>query len=780
MRKITFLMVLVLTAMLGFSQEAVNLRPTKVSKAVAFDKTIPLRDMKVILPGEKDRSWKDGIIKNEFVAPPTNDSEFTTDPVIQTTNGTTATRGFDVNVDGTGSFGGAPADTDGDVGPNHYMQMINLSLRILDKEGNLLYGPVDNSTLWDGFIGPWTGHNDGDPIVMYDEKADRWIATQFAINAGSSNYELIAVSVTGDPTGEWYRYAFEYDDLNDYPKFGVWEDAYYCTYNMFGASFVGAAVAAYDREAMLNGNPDAGTQFWQLTDATYGILPADCDGTTWAPTGSPHYLAHLKRFGGQRLQIYECNVDWNNPDNSSLDLAYELTPESYSNAVSIEQPNTNVELDNFAGQLMYRLQYMNFGTHESMVCNHVVNANGRAGIRWYELRKSGDEDWTIYQQGTYSPDEDNRWMASICMDVEGNMAMGYTVSSSDVYPSIRYTGRYADSPLGKMDVAEVEIVTGSSSQTFVTRWGDYASTSPDPSQAGRFWHTNEYMSPSGNWRTRIAAFSFDPPLAPEANAGEDMSICSNEAFTTSGTAENASFITWTTSGDGEFQPNNSELEVNYIRGEQDIENGAVTLTLTATGFGNSGAVSDDMVLSISPEPIANAGADTIACIDQPLQLASSVENASAIFWFTNGDGSFNNNNIASPVYNPGANDYANGVTLTVSASPMDGCIASDTDSMRATFQDCIGIEDIAENASFEVIPNPVNGPFDVIIKGVTAKNATLTISTMKGEVIFTEMIASYQGDYSKTFDPQQFSAGIYLVTITSGNVSETKKLIITK
>ena len=148
-----------------------------------------------------------------------------------------------------------PPDTDGDVGLNHYFQMINLSFAIWDKQGNLLYGPVDNSTLWNGFIGPWTGTNDGDPIVLYDEAADRWMASQFAINTSNGTYwQLVAVSATSDPLGSYNRYAFQMPAFNDYPKLSVWTDGYYATFNMFG-SYTRVGVAAFERDAMLAGEP---------------------------------------------------------------------------------------------------------------------------------------------------------------------------------------------------------------------------------------------------------------------------------------------------------------------------------------------------------------------------------------------------------------------------------------------------------------------------------------------------------------------------------------------
>ncbi|MDZ7777949.1 MAG: hypothetical protein U5L09_21200 [Bacteroidales bacterium] len=298
-----------------FGQE-VSFKPTKVSKAAYFDKSEPLRDIEPVEPGERDRSWKENKVGNKFIEPYSfdKDGDDVDDPVVQRALGRTQVLGPIQNFEGMGNLNGVyPPDTDGAVGPDHYFQMINLSFKIYDKQGNTVYGPADNSTLWDGFIGPWTGTNDGDPIITYDEIADRWVATQFAVNTGTgTDYELVAVSTTPDPTGEYYRYAFAYDNFNDYPKVSVWPDAYVVTYNMFGGSYLGAGVAAFDREAMLEGDPEAEQQFFQLSSSYYGMLPAEFDGTP-PPEGSPAYLTHMKRTGSRGIHLFEFVVDWKHP-----------------------------------------------------------------------------------------------------------------------------------------------------------------------------------------------------------------------------------------------------------------------------------------------------------------------------------------------------------------------------------------------------------------------------------------------------------------------------------
>jgi len=450
------------------------------------------------------------------------------DPVLQDRYGEAGMPATMVNFEGIGNVNGVlPPDTNGDVGPDHYVQIVNLSFAIFDKSGNLLYGPADNSTLWVGFGGPCESYNDGDPIVLYDHLADRWFISQFALPNYPYGpfYQCIAISQTGDPTGAWYRYAFlvHRRKMNDYPKFGLWPDGYYMSVNQFGPGWAGAGLFVFERDKMLVGQP-ARFLYYDMgrLDKRYGgLLPADLDGPP-PPQGSPAYFVSVDDdawgFPADMLHIWEVSIDWVNPSNSTITGPFDLPTAPFNANMChysmdcIPQPGTTRGLEALSDRLMYRLQYRNFGDYEAMVVNHTVDVDGtdHAGIRWYELRRTNGS-WSIYQQGTFAPDAHNRWMGSVAMDGDGNIALGYSISSNTMYPSIGYAGRLSIDPPGTLPRGEGIIILGSGSQTHSSsRWGDYSSMSVDPVDDCTFWYTQEYYETTSNagWQTRIAAFRF--------------------------------------------------------------------------------------------------------------------------------------------------------------------------------------------------------------------------------------------------------------------------------
>ncbi|MCB0823046.1 MAG: PKD domain-containing protein [Bacteroidales bacterium] len=526
--------------------QIVQYKPAEIKQAEAFMTTIPLSEMDVIPPtGESD--WKDGVVPNKDYMPPNlgksslEQQAKLPDYALQTEYAEPAKGplGLSQNFDGIpNTYGVAPPDTDGDVGLSHYIQMVNNGFQIFDKSGTSLYGPASLASIWTNLPGPWVG-NYGDPIVLYDELADRWLLSQFSLPNYPNGpwYMLIAISQTSNPLGSYYLYVYSFTDFPDYPKFGVWPDGYYLSINRFTSgslSWGGTGAAVFERSEMLNGNP--ATMVYFTTPSTgdpASFLPSDVDGAA-PPANTPNYFTYIDGWSGtDRLRIYEFDVDWVTTSNSTFTGPYDVlvTPFSYPN--SVPQLGTSQTLDNLSSRLMFRLQYRNFGTYQTLVTNHSVNADGtgRAGVRWYELRNTGS-GWSMYQQGTYAPaDGLNRWMGSAALNGNGDLAIGYSVSSSTMYPSIAYAGRYASDPLNTMTIPEVTIHSGAASQTGVSRWGDYSCMSVDPSDDETFWYTQEYSSGGWNWRTRIASFFFDPAVLAANFVGSPTTLVAGGSVT---------------------------------------------------------------------------------------------------------------------------------------------------------------------------------------------------------------------------------------------------------
>lgn len=416
--------------------------------------------------------------------------------------------------DGVDAGGWVPPDTNGDVGLTHYVQAVNVGLGIYDKATGAELALVDFNDLFDGTGTLCDYSNRGDPIALYDQMAGRWLVTDFGwVGSSGPYYQCIAVSQGEDPlTGGWYFYALlanpsDPNSLNDYPKLGVWPDAYYMSANMFYGSISGARVWALDREAMLNGEPMDWVAF-SLGSSYWSLLPSNLRGDP-PPAGTPNYFASLG--SSNSLRLWEFDVDWDVPGNSTFTGPTNVSVASYSQIYSIPQPSPGEWVDSIGDRLMMQLQYRNFGTHESLWASHTVASGGAAGVRWYELRGMSGTP-AVYQQGTYQPaDGAYRWMGSLAVDKDGNMAVGYSASSTSLKPAIRYAGRLVDDPLGTLPQGEASMIEGNGVQLNGSgRWGDYTAMSVDPVDDCTFWYTNEYyeVDSDRNWQTRIGSFRF--------------------------------------------------------------------------------------------------------------------------------------------------------------------------------------------------------------------------------------------------------------------------------
>ncbi len=451
------------------------------------------------------------------------------------------------NQDNFNVFGGRvnPPDPVGAVGPNHYVEMINLVFGVYDKTGNLLLGPVDTGSLWAGFAVPDCTDPSGDPIVLYDKLEDRWILTQFTTRG--PYYNCVAVSMTGDPTGAYFRYAFltttnDEPFFPDYPKYGNWKKSYVLTSRDFGDfGAYGISVYALEKNKMIAGNPNARmVHFFLDSDIVPinllgdGLLPADLDGTRQPAEDAPIPIVGTQDDGGpygatfDALNIWELTIHWQANPQASLSLAAQLPVAGFDSIFpcaptsrdclpqpGITDPAQYLDILSYRQRPTWRLAYRNFKNYESMVTNQSVEAlPGVSGVRWYEIRRANGV-YSLNQQGTYAPaDGVHRWMGSIAQDRQGNMALGYSVVNGvDVFPGIRYTGRLAGDPLGQMTLGEGVVINGSGVQrTTNSRWGDYTSMNVDPTDDCTFWYVNEYytlagqVSSTAGWQTRIGSF----------------------------------------------------------------------------------------------------------------------------------------------------------------------------------------------------------------------------------------------------------------------------------
>ena len=464
---------------------------------------------------------------------------FHVDAALQYRHGSAPAPSPLISFDGIDNIGGvAPPDTQGDIGPNHYMQWVNSHLAAWSINRStwtptLVLGPIAGNSIWTSLGGQCASDNWGDPIVLWDRFRGRWVISQFSLGptADGPYKTAIAVSKTADPTGEWWCYCYDYSatTMNDYPKFGVWPDGYYYTCNQFTPNWGGAGFMVFEADKMINGDPTARQLKIDLGTVSLnygGILPAHFEGTVNPPAGSEYFVEvddsswMNPPLAQDSISLWKAHVSWTAgtftvgvgglPDLTIP--ATDFAPLCIGNRNCIPQPGTTQSVDAIGDRGMYRCQYRNFGSYEAMVFNLTVDSGSAvAGVRWFELRKDGAHpDWYLYQEGTYAPaDGKYRWMGSAAQDHMGDLCIGYSMSDGTAtYPSIGYAGRLAGDPVGTLPQAEVILHSGAASQTGVNRWGDYSTMSIDPVDDCTFWYTQEYTTGGWNWATRIGAFKF--------------------------------------------------------------------------------------------------------------------------------------------------------------------------------------------------------------------------------------------------------------------------------
>ncbi len=441
------------------------------------------------------------------------------DPVVQRVELPKVATTNLLNFDGvTDIDGDAPPDTNASVGATQVVETVNTSYQVFNKTtGHSVFGPAEIGSIWSGFGGDCAnGPFYSDPVVLYDKAAGRWLVTIIGSSDGfATGTECVAVSATSDATGSYHRYGFSLaPNLGDYPKFGVWPDGYYASYNVFGPfSYLYAEACAYDRANMLSGGAANAICFQNPND--FSFLPSDLDGAGVATAGEPNFFVELNPNNSSSLSLFKFSVNFSNPSLSTFSGPTVINVAAYNQACGggtcIPQPGTSQRLDSLADRLMHRLAYRNFSNHEALVVTHSVTGTAAvSNVRWYEIR-SPNATPVVFQQGTFPYNNISLWMASIAMDKVGDIAFGTSGSSNAVHPSIGYTGRVPSDPLGTMESPAVIKVANGSQTGGLNRWGDYSSMSIDPSDDCTFWYAQEYIPSNGsfNWNTRLASFKFN-------------------------------------------------------------------------------------------------------------------------------------------------------------------------------------------------------------------------------------------------------------------------------
>jgi len=754
-----------------------------VDKPVYFDVSPPLRDMYLAMSANVDKSLKEYVVPNQFA----NEEELPGNPVVndlvlQDAFGYLLSDTTITNFDGIGAGGSVPPDTYGEAGLDYYFQVVNTYFGIFNKTGEMVQGPYASSWVWQGMP---NNANSGDAVVLYDEAADRWLFSQFSLPNYPSGpfYQMIAISQTSDPMGSWYRYQYDFSLMPDYPKFGVWQDGYYMSSNNFGTQgFVNCGAYGYDRAAMLAGDPDAvRISFTVVPGGGFNSMyPSDCDGPL-PPAGTPNYYAFVKRQDTQYFGIYEFHADFDTPTNSTFGNLLQLPVTAFNYQLNgIPQLGTSRVLDAISDRLMYRVQYRQFGNYEAIVTNHTVNVgSNRAGVRWYEFRKTTG-DWYLYQEGTYAPaDGHSRWMGSMAMDTAGTIALGYSISSSTLYPGIRYTGRLKNDPLGQMTMAERTIIDGGGCQTGIwsgrSRWGDYSAMSVDPANPTTFWYTTEYYATTSgsSWKTRIGSFTYEDVFSSYASATPSRFCLGSDTV---------QLYAMGYGGSGSYTYSWTSIPAGFTSDQQDptVIPTDTTRYICATSDGTETRY-DTTTVRVAFPPSVFAGNDTLMCDwQESIDLTGHVAYYRNFVWGSFGDGDFSDIYAMETTYYPGEDGRAaGGVDLLLLAFAESPCAGKVMDTLHLTIDPCTAIgEQAAEAVRMIIYPNPAQESATLVITSPEAFNAILTITSLDGRVVSQSALSLSASRNEIPVDLTGYSQGVYLVELKSDGVDLRRKMIV--
>ena len=731
------------------------------------------------------------------------------------------------------------------AGPNHVIQMVNGSggalYKIYDKSGSPITGNISFDNLFSGYSGL------GDPIVMYDQLSDRWFLSEFS---SSGNRLLVAISLTNDPTGTFHTYVFQATNFPDYPKYSVWPNAYYCTANENSCS-----IYAFERDSMLVGAPArlirrsvnnlSGFGFQTLTPVNFEgtqLPTAPTPATFWRHVDDEaHFQFSADPFNDYvEYWTFEPNFDtvtlstFLGPNKINV-TEFDSDLNGYRAFSAIDQKGSSTKLDPLREVFMNRMAYRNFGTYEALVACHVTDVNGSdwAGMRWYEFRKIGTGNWKLHQEGTYAPDGDSRWMAAIQINGNGSICMAYSVSSTNTYPSLRYTGRNINDPIGQMTLPE-QIITDGTSANRSNRYGDYAAMTVDPGNDSTFWFTGEFNL-SQNWSTRIAHISLSDSCMgltgiTQTSGTFKCPTDTNGSIIVQGLNGTGSNYTYSMDGinflaDSLFAGLKPGMHTIYIT------DGFCTAELPATiegpaqiqyvdsvrnischdemdgfidivGYGGSGSlrysldssnwtnqayytnldsgsytvyIKDDSNCILELKPIEIINPDTLFSTYQATPTSSDIAADGEILMSASGGTPPIEYSLYSTVhYSPDSlfTGLAKDIYVVYTRDAM-GCKISDTIIVSP-----LGIPSIFIGNSIQLFPNPTSGEFKVETgNDKELIDATITIKDVTGKEIIRKKIESAHAD-NLIFNLSGNAKGLYLMSINKGDQIHTLKIIL--
>lgn len=798
----TLLFILFFSLVIG-TTEAQNqaVHPTEVVTGTYYGVSKALRDIppmsaeefKAIEKKALEKQFNEGLKTRNYpfeaTALPKGD-----DPAWQREMGrnTSAGRAPIVNFNGQNSPYYPPDDC-GTAGPNHFMQTINTVYAIYDKAGTLVAGPTNLNQLF-GSV-PGANRNDGDPIILYDEQADRWLVTEFSIPFSGPNYMLMAVSTTNDPTGTWHQYSFQVAAMPDYPKFGIWQDGYYMGDN----NGSGNDIYVMERAPMLTGGTAQLIGFNNpyrpaSSDGFMCVPPLDNDGA-FAPAGSPGLFIAFNDDalggGSDQLWVYELDADWTTPSNSTFARVQQIDVDPFNANFgptwnNIPQKGTGQKLDGIPQVVMNVPQYRNFGTYETMVLCHTVkvDASGLAGIRWYELRRTTG-DWSVRQQGTYAPDSDCRWMGSIMLNGSNTIALGYSISSTNLNPSIRYT---AQSPAeytnatGLFDIPEDTIFESSNSQTGANRWGDYSQMSVDPVDDETFWFTTEYIGSGGSRKTRIASFKF--VTGPTVTTVAATNVTSTDATlngivnpqgdaTTYYFKYGTFFAALNDSTDAQDAGSGTDpVEVSAdITGLNSGQIYYFKLIASNTSGTNSGSTLNFTTGSAPSLAVLPVNQDVMPQIGETqFYVTSNIDwTASSDSPWCNVTGSGSSNDTIFASYTENTTMAQRVATITVEGI---GVTPQTVTVTQAPYPVGLG-ESLTGN--LRIYPNPNNGTFRIVSAGDMKMRMELSVTDLSGVTILNQIL---EGSQEYTINLGAVAPGLYHTIIRTDSEVLMKKLVI--